>query len=114
MIGMLMGLGLGKRAAQIVGYVVVPLLILGAFYLALDAYGDARYDAGKDKADQEWRAAAEELAAQSALAAGAADEAADARAAAFGERLEEEKEKIDAAIADGGDPIDVLFPAGGV
>jgi hypothetical protein len=112
MIGLLMGLGLGKRAAQLVAYVGLPLLLLAVFYLALDAYGDARYRAGKDDADAAWIAAGKKLEEQSDQAAAAADAGAAERAAEFSARLEQEKEAIDAAVADGGDPIDVLFPGG--
>lgn len=112
MIAFLMGLGLGKRAAQAVAFVVIPLLILGAFYLALDAYGDSRFEAGEAKADKAWHDAAVKLQQQSDDAAADADVGAGEREAAYADKLAEEKEKIDATIADGGDPFDVLFPGG--
>lgn len=114
MIGILMRLGLGKRAAQLVAFVAIPLLILGLFYLALDAYGDARADAREAEVDKAWADAAVKLQQESAASAGVATGLADKRAEKYAERLAAEKEKIDDAIATGADPIDVLFPPGGV
>lgn len=109
MLGLFTALGLSERAARIVAPIAIALVILLAFYLALDAYGDARYDAGKDDADKAWEAAAAKLEDQSAQAAGEAEKGAQARESAYLDRLAKEKEKVDAAIDSGGDPLDVLF-----
>lgn len=111
MIALLLKLGLSDKVAKLVAYVGIPLLILFAFYMALDAYGDARFDAGKDQADRAWQAAADLVEADSQDAAEAADVPADQRAADWAARVEEEKALIDAKIHEGGDPFDVLFPA---
>lgn len=113
MIALLLKLGLSEKVARLVAYIGIPLLILFAFYLALDAYGDARFDAGKDQADRAWQAAADLVEADSQDAAEAADVPADQRAADWAARVEEEKALIDAKIHEGGDPFDVLFPADG-
>lgn len=111
MIGLLMGFGLGKRAAQIVAYVALPLLVLVAFYIALDAYGDSRFREGRQVEEAAWKAAHEKLLADAAAAAGSADTAALAATIDQAAKVEEEKERIDDAIADGTSPFDVLFPS---
>lgn len=113
MIALLVRLGLSDKVAKLVAYVGIPLLILGAFYLTLDAYGDAKFDAGKDQADKEWKAAADLVDAQSQGAADAADIPADQRAADWAARVEQEKARLNETINEGGDPFDVLFPAVG-
>jgi hypothetical protein len=107
--GWFMALGLSERAARILAPIALALVALGALYLILDAYGDARYDAGKDEADRQWRVASERLGRQSQDAAAAADRPAAERESAYADKLAAEKEKVDAAIADGGDPLDILF-----
>ena len=104
MIAFLLKLGLSEKVAKLIAYIGIPLLILAAFYMALDAYGDARFDAGKDQADRAWQAAADLV---------EANIPADQRAADWAARVEEEKALIDAKIHEGGDPFDVLFPADG-
>lgn len=109
MIGWFTALGLSERVARIVAPLAIAVVVLLAFYLVLDAYGDARYNAGKDHADAAWHAAAEALEAQSRASAADADKPADTRKAAYAAALRLEKEKIDATIAQGGDPLDILF-----
>lgn len=109
MIALLMKLGLSDRVAKLVAYVGIPLLILAAFYLTLDAYGDSRYDAGKSKADAEWKLASDRLIQKSQNAGTKADTASAARQADFAAKVEDEKEKVDAAVAEGSSPLDVLF-----
>lgn len=113
MIALLLKLGMSERLAKIFAYMFLPILIVVLFYIALDAYGDARFDAGKDQADRAWQAAADLVEADSQDAAEAADVPADQRAADWAARVEEEKALIDAKIHEGGDPFDVLFPADG-
>lgn len=113
MIALLLKLGLSEKAAKIFAYAFLPILIVVLFYIVLDAYGDARFDAGKDQADRAWQAAADLVEADSQDAAEAANVPADQRAADWAARVEEEKAIIDAKINEGGDPFDVLFPADG-
>jgi hypothetical protein len=113
MITMLMGWGLSARAAKLVAYVAVPLLILLAFYLVLDAYGDSREQAGKDKADAAWIEAGRRLEQKAADAGAKADEKAGHREAEHQAELQKEKEKVDAAMAEGSSPLDVLFGTDG-
>jgi hypothetical protein len=112
MIATLVGWGMSERIAKIVAYVGIPLLILLAFYLALDAYGDSRYREGKKDADAAWVAASDKLIKQAQSAGTKADTAAAARQADFAAKQEDEKDRIDAAKADGSSPMDVLFGAG--
>lgn len=114
MIGLLMSMGLGARAAKLVGYVIVPLLILGAIYFALDAYGDSRYREGRQVENQAWKDAQTELLKDAAAATTLADKKAHASTLEHTIKVQEEKEKIDEAIADGTSPLDVLFPTSGM
>lgn len=111
MIAFLTSLGASPRIAKAIAYVGIPLLILAAFYMALNAYGDSRYDAGKADADKAWIEASNKLIEKSQAAGTKADKAAAARQADFAAKQEDEKEKIDAAIEEGGSPLDVLFGA---
>lgn len=114
MIALLLKLGMSEKLAKIFAYALLPILILVAFYMALNAYGDARFDAGKTQADREWQAAADLVEAQSQGAADAANVPADQRAADWAARVEQEKALLNETITDGGDPFDVLFGARGV
>lgn len=114
MIAWLVGLGLSERVAKIVMPVTIAIGILIAFYLVLDAYGDARFEAGVAETDAAYAAAAKALEASSRSAAAKADKPARAREEAYFERLEQEKEKVDAAVAKGHDPLDELFGAAGM
>jgi hypothetical protein len=109
MITMIMGLGLGKRAAQLIAYVAVPALILLGLYLALDAYGDSRFRAGRAVEAQLYKKASDKLIEQAANARTGANSASTARVLTHVAQVEEEKEKIDDAIANGTSPLDVLF-----
>lgn len=111
MIGLLMGWGLGERAAKLVAYIGIPLLILVAFYFTLDAYGDARYREGVAAENKAWKDAQDRLLAQAAESAGTATSEDLARQIEFAAKVEDEKEKVDAAVAQGSSPFDVLFPA---
>ena len=109
MIGWLVSLGLSERAARIAVPVGIAIAALLAFYALLDAYGDARADQREVEVDAAWKAAAVKLERQSSASAAAADKPADAREVAYADKLATEKEKIDATIDHGGDPLDVLF-----
>lgn len=111
MISFLTGLGLSARVAKLVAYIGVPLLILGLFYIALDAYGDSRFREGRAVENAAWKEAQDRLLAEAAEAGAEADAEDLARQLEHAARVEEEKEKVDAAIADGTSPFDVLFPS---
>lgn len=111
MIGVLTGWGLSKTVARLIAFVGVPLLILIAFYLLLDAYGDSRYRQGKTDTDMAWKVAQEKLLTDAAKAKGTADSEVLVQQADHAAKVEEEKERVDEAIADGSSPFDVLFPS---
>lgn len=85
------------------------VLLLLAFYWALDSYGDRKYAEGKDAADKAWIAASDKLIKKAQAAGTEADRKAAARAADHAAKVEDEKEKIDAAVKEGSSPLDVLF-----
>lgn len=111
MIALLTRLGLSQPIAKAVAYVAIPALIIGAFYLLLDAYGDSRYREGKKDANAAWQAASDKLIEKSQAAGTKADKAAAARQADFVAKQEDEKERIEHALDDGSSPLDVLFSA---
>jgi len=88
---------------------LLALAIVVSLLALIDRYGDARYDAGAADQNEAWRVAAEHLKRQSEQAAGVADRTADQRAAAYGEKAEALKERIDNAERAGLSPLDVLF-----
>jgi hypothetical protein len=90
-------------------YVIGGALLLLAFYLALDVYGDSRYDAGKKDEAAAWKAASDKLISKAQNAATKADKAAAANAADFAAKQEDERNRIDAANQNGASPLDVLF-----
>jgi hypothetical protein len=94
-------------------FAIGGVLLLVAFYLALNAYGNSRYKAGKADADAAWIAASDKLIQKAQSAGTKADKAAAARQADFAAKQEDEKERIDAAQAKGSSPFDVLFNADG-
>jgi hypothetical protein len=110
-INLLVGLGVGRGVAQVIAYVVLPLLLLGGIVWALDAWGDSRYDAGVADTDAAWKAASDKALQQASVASEGATRNEVARLLEHQARVEEEKEAIDAAIANGSSPIDALFPA---
>lgn len=109
MISVLMGLGLGKRVAQVIAYVAVPLLVLALLYWALDSYGDRRYRDGVETTDAKWEEAGRRLKAQAARSATKADDAAAVRLDRFEAQVAKEQEKLDEAERNGTSPLDVLF-----
>ncbi len=114
MIALLTGWGLGRTAAKLLAYVGLPLLAILVFYLALDAYGDARYDAGVVETDTKWEEASNKLVDEAAVAADSADAIAEIRAADYAVAVATEKEKLDEAQQTGSSPLDVLFGADSV
>jgi hypothetical protein len=106
---MVTGFAVGAALKRVPVWVWVGLAALVAFYFALDAYGDRRYGEGKKDEAAAWQKASDKLIAQAAQASDKADTKAAERAADYAVKVEDEKEKIDAAIADGSSPLDVLF-----
>lgn len=106
------GMGILKRVPGWLWVVIGAALLLGAFYLALDAYGDSRFDAGKAEADAAWQKASDDLLKKAANAKTEADKNALARQADYAAKVKDEKERIDAATKDGSSPMDVLFGPG--
>lgn len=112
MIGWLVGLlapTVGEKAAKPLALVIVIAFAALALYLLLDAYGDSRYREGKKDADAAWIAASNKLIAKAQNAGKAADKNAAVREADFAAKVEDEKERINAAQKDGTSPFDVLF-----
>jgi hypothetical protein len=105
--------GLTEKAVRIALAIIAVLVVIGAFYAVLDAYGDSKFEQGEQHADQAWKDASNELV-QSSLEAGTkADKAAAARQLEYAAEVEAEKEKIDEAVLHGTSPLDVLFPSTG-
>lgn len=90
-------------------FAIGAVLLVLAFYIALDRYGDARYEAGEKAADAKWEEAERRLLKQAAQAGTEADKKAAARAVEFAAKVDEEKARLDQAAAEGSSPLDVLF-----
>lgn len=105
----LMGLGLSRKMAGIAVWAVGILAVLGLFYWALDSYGDRRYEKGKHDTEEAYQKASDKLMQEAGEARTQADKQAAVAAVEYATKVEDEKEKIDAAIADGSSPLDVLF-----
>jgi type II secretory pathway component PulM len=84
------------------------LLLLGA-YIALDRYGDRRYQEGVTATDAKWQKAFDELKAAAAKSASKADDAAAVRVEAFTEQAAKDQEKVNEAVRTGSSPLDALF-----
>lgn len=89
------------------------ILLLLALWAALNAYGDRRYDQGREDNERAWRAAEAKLHAQEKAASAGADQSAAKREAEHAASVAEEKGKIDDAIREGYSPLDVLFARSG-
>lgn len=97
----------GERFAGLAAYgFVIAALIAAVLWLRADAYSD-----GVKATDDKWVAAGEKLKQQAAQAQGAASAASMSRTAIEVDRVQQEKEKLDAAEAKGSSPLDVLFGA---
>ncbi len=90
-------------------FAIGGLLLLAAFLVALNAYGNSRFDAGKAEADAQWKAASERLVEKAHKSAAKADVAAAARAADYAAKVEDERERISDATANGTSVFDVMF-----
>lgn len=104
-------LGLSTRVVTGALIALAILVVCGAFYAILDAYGDSKFEQGETHSDAAWKAANDELVLKAAKAETHADAAATQRVAEQALAVEAEKEKIDEAVAHGTSPLDVLFPA---
>lgn len=85
------------------------VLLILAFYLALDAYGDRRFSEGKAAEAAAWKKAEAELLKKAANAQSKADKNAAAREAEHAAVVADERKRIDEAVAEGSSPLDVLF-----
>jgi len=94
-------------------YALGAVLLVLAFVVALNRYGDAKFDAGKAQADAEWKAASDKLIQKAQAAEGKANEEAAGRAADFALKVEDEKEKIREAQQNGSSTFDVMFGGNG-
>ena len=109
MIGFLIRLGLGSRAAKIIGYIVIPALIILIVWWAIEAYGARRYRAGVADTDAKWHEASRRLQEQAKQSAARADDAAADRLQQFENQVAEERRELHEAAASGSSPLDVLF-----
>lgn len=102
----LLRLGLSDKVARILSVLIpVVLVLLALLWLRADAYSD-----GEKAADVRWKKAIAKAEREAVKAAQTADEKQAVRQANFAEEVKVEKEKIDAAVAAGGSPFDVMFP----
>lgn len=104
----------GEKFARPLVYGIGIILLLVMFYLALDAYGDSRFREGRAAENAAWKKAQDVLIAQAAKSSKKADTEALAATLDQAAKTQEEKEKVDDAIANGSSPFDVLFPSGSV
>lgn len=86
----------------------VGLLAL-ALVFAIISYGNSRFDAGEAAADAKWKAASEKLVEKAQKSSAKQDTAAAARAADYAAKVEDEKQALERAEAEGSSPLDVLF-----
>jgi hypothetical protein len=113
MITFLMGLGLTSRIAKLVGYVVIPLVVLGLLWWLIssriDAYGDKRFDAGVANERGKWEEASEKLKLDAEASSTKADDRAAIRLEQHKEQIDEDSKAVDQAVRDGTSPLDALF-----
>lgn len=116
MIAMLAGLfvktGIPTKFAGILAWAAIIIVAGFAIWLALDSYGDARYDAGVKDTDAKWEEASKKLEREAVKSATKADDKAAQRLEVFEEQVAREKEQIDDATRKGDSPLDVLFGSG--
>lgn len=90
-------------------YALAALLLVTAFLAERHAYGNRRFNAGEDHADEQWKKASDKLIEKSANAGTKADKVAAARQADFAAKQEDERERIDHAVQEGTSPLDAVF-----
>lgn len=87
------------------GAILIALALVAAVWaIHRDGYKD-----GKADADRAWQEASDRTIEKAAKAGAKADKAAAARAADYAAKVEDEKERIDAAVENGSSPFDELF-----
>lgn len=86
------------------GIAAALAILLAVWAIHRDGYKD-----GKRDADAAWQEASDKLIEDAARAGTKADKQAAARAADFAAKQEDEKQRIDAAVADGSSPLDAIF-----
>lgn len=87
------------------------LLFLVLVIVWLLWYGNARFKAGEAAADARWLEASARLADQAEKSADTATRREAPRIEENAAKVAAEKERLDAAVADGSSPFDALFPA---
>lgn len=100
-----------EKLARIATRILIAIALIGAVFLALKLYGDSRYRAGKADESAAWHAASDKLVKQVAESTADANRNELARTVEHVAKVEKEKERIDAALANGTSPIDELFPS---
>ena len=99
----------GPKTAKILPWVLGALaLVAFIWWMRADAYSD-----GVKATDAAWKAAGEKALKDAAVSSEAATRNEVGRLLDHQAKVEEEKEAIDAAIANGASPLDALFPAAG-
>lgn len=98
---------IGKVPAWI-KWLFAAALLLGAFAIALRAYGNARYDAGVEAEKAAWEAADARLRAKAEAAGSQASEREKERQRARDAIVEDEREKIRDAVENGTSPFDAM------
>lgn len=86
------------------------VLALLALLAAVNHIYGKGYKAGEAETDAKWQKASDEAVKRAQNSANKADKAAAARTADFAAKVQDEKEKLDAAQKDGTSPLDALFP----
>ena len=92
-------------AAVAIGAVATIVILI----VVVLSWGQSRYDAGVTATDARWVEAGRRLEEQAATSADAADRREAPRIENHAAQVAEEKENIDAAIAAGSSPLDILF-----
>lgn len=90
-------------------YAIGGVLLALAIYLAVNAFGNSRYDEGVAATDAKWEEASARLKAQAEQSATRADDAAAVRLEEFETQVEDERKALDEAQRTGSSPLDVLF-----
>lgn len=91
-----------------VKWMVGAILLLGAFWLMLKAYGNSRYEAGAMAEKAAWEAADARLRAKDVEASAEANARENARQRARDAIVEEERQRINEAIERGESPFDSM------
>lgn len=109
---MIQGLAIGaalKRVPSWAWIAIAVVLLFVAWRVERDRYGDKREREGVEETDAKWKAASDKLIADAQAAGTKADKAAAARAADYAAKVEDERERIADAQAEGRSPFDEMF-----